>query len=256
MTGFNGNKTVLPLIPQDNQNIYTGKRPFIHEIISQLPPGPKCIVVHHDAESVKSITKNYQLEYAFQPVLNGTGGAVLAARDFIKKSNLPVTLITMGDVPLVRNGTYNNLVEVLSSHKSGAIILFEPESKEKYGCAIIESDCVKNIIEWQYWKDMPQKEQEKLRFCNSGIYAFKTSDLLAYLDKLKRHPHTVEKNVNGKLIRFEEYFLTDLIKWMADENLCIGYTIAPETEVMGIDTPDALRKAQLFYSKLYSNKSQ
>ncbi len=255
MIGFSGNKTTLPLIPQNSENIYTGKRPFIHEIISQLLPGPKCIVVHHDAESVKSITKNYQLEYAFQPVLNGTGGAVLAARDFIEKSGLPVTIITMGDVPLVREKTYNKLIEALSSRNSGSVILFEPASKEKYGCAVIESGCVKNIIEWQYWKDMPAEEQEKLRFCNSGIYAFRTSDLLTYLDRLKKNPHVVEKNINGKAVRFEEYFLTDLIKWMADDNLCIGYITAPETEVMGVDTPDALKRVQSLYAKLCSGNS-
>ncbi len=256
MIGFNGNKTVLPLIPFSRENPYEGDRPLIVEILSQLPSGPKSIVVHHDAETVKTATRNFDVEYVFQPELNGTGGAILSARTFIKSVKVPIILITMGDVALVRKATYEKLVESVSSRgRSGALVVFKPRQKAKYGCVITEHNCVKNIIEWQYWSKLPVDEQNRLELCNAGIYAFDKLHLLSYLKKLSNNPHVVEKTINGKIVKLKEFFLTDLIKMMAEDNLCIGYVEASEDEVMGIDTPESLRKAQNIYSKLKSVKS-
>ena len=81
MTGYEGNKTLLPLIPT-GASPYEGERPMLLEVLENLPPGPKGVVVHHRAEDVRTVTAGAGLDVAhlFQEVTNGTGGALLAAR--------------------------------------------------------------------------------------------------------------------------------------------------------------------------------
>lgn len=249
MTGFDGNKATLPLIP--SEGIFVGKRPFIEEILSQLPRGPRAIVIHHDAKRVIGLSKQNNVVHIKQPVLNGTGGAVLAARGFMKEVAADVIIITMGDVPLVRAQTYENLLSVMEDvNAQGALIAFRPQDKKRYGCLVTEYGFVKKIIEWQYWKDLPADKQAKLELCNSGIYAFNKDILLTYLDFLAKKPHRVEKTINGRKVMIEEYFLTDLIEWMVADGHRITFWIAPEYEVIGVDTPDVLREVQLIYGKL------
>ena len=76
MKDFDGSKTLLPLIP--GKSHYEGKTPIILEILNKLPSGPKAIVVNHKKEDVIEATRGFDLTYCEQPVLNGTGGALIA----------------------------------------------------------------------------------------------------------------------------------------------------------------------------------
>ena len=111
MKGYEGNKTLLPLIP--GVSPFEGKRPMLLEIINNLPYGPKALVVNHRKEDVIRLTGPLDLTFCEQPVLNGTGGALIASRDFIIKSDYEYLLITMGDVPLTRPATFNSLLAAL-----------------------------------------------------------------------------------------------------------------------------------------------
>jgi molybdopterin-guanine dinucleotide biosynthesis protein A len=44
MTGYEGNKTLLPLVPAHG-SLYEGERPLLVEVLENLPPGPKGIVI-------------------------------------------------------------------------------------------------------------------------------------------------------------------------------------------------------------------
>jgi bifunctional UDP-N-acetylglucosamine pyrophosphorylase/glucosamine-1-phosphate N-acetyltransferase len=85
MKGFKGNKTLLPLIPGPSP--FEGECPILLHIIKSLPPGPKAVVVHHMKEEVMESTSSLGLTYCEQPVLNGTGGALLATREFMEKQD-------------------------------------------------------------------------------------------------------------------------------------------------------------------------
>jgi len=103
MQGFEGNKTLLPLIPAGSP--FYGERFILLNILQSLPPGPKGLVIHHKKEEVIEATGGLGLTYYVQPVLNGTGGALLAAREFIQDPNHERLIITMGDVPFVKEST-------------------------------------------------------------------------------------------------------------------------------------------------------
>lgn len=246
MKGFTGSKTLLPLVPGESP--FEGRNPIILEILKNLPPGPKAVVVNHKKEKVIETTRDYDLFYCEQPVLNGTGGALLAAREFLEEQKFNHMIITMGDVPLVKSASYRGLVENLKDN-SLAILGFRPEDKKQYGILETKGSRVVKIIEWKYWKTFPIEKQEGLQICNSGIYAAKRDDLLHYLPILASRPHIVSKDIDGRPTEVEEFFITDIVEYMCGDGLTVGYILGDEDEVMGIDDLPAIKKAQALFMK-------
>jgi len=242
---FQGNKTLLPLVP--GKSLFDGSHPILLEILSRLPQGPKTVVVHHRKEDVFETTRGLRLTYLEQPTLNGTGGALLAARPFLESQNCDKVIVTMGDVPFVKNTTYQTLLQHLED-ANFVVLGFRPETKRQYGILEIEGDLVRRIVEWKYWKDFSKQRQDELRICNSGIYAARREDLLNHLSALSARPHIVQKEVDGKALKLEEYFLTDLVEMMNENGLRVRYVMAEsEHEVMGVDDVPALMKAQQIF---------
>ncbi len=247
MERFSGNKTLLPLIPGDSP--YQGERPILIHILENLPPGPKAVVVNHCREEVIEATGSHAPVYCEQPETNGTGGALLAASGFIRSADAPRVLITMGDVPFVRPETFQSLLSRLE-HFPLVILAFEPSDKRRYGLLETEGPEVRRIVEWKYWSRLNREEQEALRLCNSGIYAARRSDLLRFLPVLGAKPHTVLKERNGRTMEIQEYFITDLVELMAERGLRTGYiVVGDESEVMGVDDPSTLARAQERYAR-------
>ena len=205
------------------------------------------MVVNHKKDDVIKATRDLDLTYHEQPELNGTGGALLAALAFLKTADYDLLIVTMGDVPFVKRNTYMELVSSLKDH--ALIVLgFRPTSRKQYGLIETDGNQVKKITEWKYWKKYPEKRQQELQICNSGIYAAKKELLLRYLPVLASRPHLVEKEINGRLTSVKEYFITDLIEYMHDDGLSVGYILAEdEEEVMGVDDLEALTRVQEIY---------
>jgi bifunctional UDP-N-acetylglucosamine pyrophosphorylase / glucosamine-1-phosphate N-acetyltransferase len=246
MKGFQGNKTLLPLVPE--ASAYKGRRSILTHIIESLPPGPKAVIVHHKKEAVIDETRRLDIVYCDQPVLNGTGGALLAARTFIEDMGCDRLIITMGDVPLVRRETYVELAGDLGDN-SMVVLGFVPKDKKKYGLLDIKDGYVRRIIEWKYWKTIPEPELSFLSICNSGVYAARKKEILAYLSVLESRPQIVKKEISGKIVDVEEFFLTDLVEYMVHDNLSIGCVIAEDpAEMIGVDDEIALKKAQALYN--------
>ncbi|MHC1724700.1 MAG: NTP transferase domain-containing protein [Syntrophobacteraceae bacterium] len=244
MTGYGGNKTLLPLLP--GATIYEGAQPLICEVLENLPPGPKGIVVNHLADAVQQATEGPEICFIRQPVTNGTGGALLAARDFLSSANADHVIITMGDVPLIRSASYQGLLDELGNC-SLALLAFEPADRAQYGVLEMDRQSVARIVEWKYWKEYSPERLKELRFCNAGVYAARKNTLLDYLDCLESRPHVVTKERNGELVTITEYFLTDLVEMMRKDGLHIGMIPVPEAEVIGVDTPESLKRVQGLY---------
>ena len=248
MKGYAGNKTLLPLEP--GTSIFEGRRPLLVHLIENLPQGPKALIVNHCKADVVQATGALELSYCEQPRLNGTGGAILAAREFIASQTCSRFVITMGDVPFVRKETYARLVQSLDHHEI-VVLGFQPADKKQYGILEIASERVQKITEWKYWKDYPTETQAELTICNSGIYAVNLKTLNAYLPILESRPQIVHKEVNGQITAIEEYFITDLIEYLVQDGKSVGYHLASdEIETMGIDDADALQKAQAIFADL------
>lgn len=245
MTGYGGNKTLLPLIA--GESCFEGTRPLIREVLDNLPPGPRGIVVNHCAEDVRGAAGGPGISFILQPETNGTGGALLATGDFIRSVSTERVLITMGDVPLIRADTYERLLGMVGTCDL-ALLAFQPENRAQYGMLEMEGDRVVRIVEWKYWSRFTPERQEKLAWCNAGVYAAGREVLLRYMDKLALRAHEVQKERAGKLVTIREYFLTDMIEMMHTDGLIVGMAPASEEEVRGVDTPESLAAVQKIYA--------
>jgi bifunctional UDP-N-acetylglucosamine pyrophosphorylase / glucosamine-1-phosphate N-acetyltransferase len=250
MKGFEGNKTLLPLVP--GRSSFEGTRPILLHILGFLPSGPKALVIHHRREEVMECTRDLGLRYFVQPELNGTGGALLSAGEFIENGGHDRLIITMGDVPFVRKDTYLNLVGALQQFHL-VVLGFVPQDRRQYGVLEVDGDRVKRITEWKYWSTYPEASQKTLRVCNSGIYAARTGSLIPYLRVLRNNPHRVLKEREGRMTEIEEFFITDLVEWMDRDGIRVGYALAgDEHEVMGIDDLASLQRAQEHFRTISS----
>ncbi len=247
MKGYSGNKTLLPLVP--GASIFEGQQPLLLHLVDQLPAGPKSVIVNHCKNDVIDATRELDVTYCEQPQLNGTGGAILCATDFIKAQTCDRFIITMGDVPFVKKETYARLVRSLGENDM-VVLGFSPMDKKQYGVLEIGEDRVEKITEWKFWKDYDPEIQAALTVCNSGIYAATREALIKYLPILATRPQIVHKEVNGQMTAIDEFFITDLIEYMVKDGRSVGYQVTEdEIETMGIDDSDALKKAQSIYKE-------
>jgi len=247
MTGYGGNKTLLPLIPE--KSLYQGSRPLISEVLDNLPAGPKAIVVNFLAEEVRRATEGQEISYVHQPATNGTGGALLAARAFLNSVDADIVLITMGDIPLIRSATYRGLLDMVGRYDL-MLLACENKDRAQYGMIEMEGRRVTGIVEWKYWKDFPLERQNRLRYCNAGVYAASKTTLLSYMDQMEKRPHDVIKQHDGEWLTIKEYFLTDIAEMMSQDGLPVGITLASEEEVIGVDTPESLEAVQKLYARI------
>jgi bifunctional UDP-N-acetylglucosamine pyrophosphorylase / glucosamine-1-phosphate N-acetyltransferase len=247
MRCYAGNKTLLPLIAKGS--IYEGDHPLLLEVMQNLPAGPVGIVVNHCAADVEWATRDFPVTYIPQPLTNGTGGALLAARGFLEASSQEAVIITMGDVPLIRRLTYERLIAKLEEEPL-VILAFEPRNRAQYGMLEMDGERVLRIVEWKYWRTYAPDRQAQLRFCNAGVYAARRSVLLHYLDRLAGQPHQVKKQRGDEWVIVEEYFLTDLVELMRGDGLSVGWNLAGEEEVTGVDTPEVLQTVQMRYREM------
>ncbi len=251
MKGYDGNKTLLPLVPEESS--FEGKHPILLHILKNLPAGPKAIVVNFRKKDIFEKTRGLDVTYCEQPRLNGTGGALLAAKEFIEQSDCPYVIITMGDVPFIKGRTYDHLVRQLKN-AGLAILGFTPKDKKQYGVLSTSRDRVDKIIEWKYWRTFSREDRSRFTTCNSGIYAARKETLIRYLPVLASTPRKVVKEINGRKTRIEEFFITDIVEYMVNDGLVVKYvTTDDETEAMGIDDLSALEKAQGHFRSLGRN---
>lgn len=248
MKAYDGNKTLLPLIPGESP--FVGERPILRHILYSVPPGPKALIVNYRREDVEAATAGTGVIYCLQPELNGTGGAVLAARDFLAGQTAEKVVVTMGDVPFVKPETYARLLAALETHPM-VVLGFAPADKKQYGVLEIEGDRVERITEHKYWREYPAERRAALTVCNAGIYAARRQALMDYLPILESRPQIVQKERDGRMVDIEEYFLTDIAEYMTADGLTVGFALAEEEmETMGVDDPDALTRAQRHYREL------
>ncbi len=254
MDGYEGCKPLLPLVPGACR--FEGVTPMLLHIIANLPPGPVALVVHHCKNDVIQTTSKLSLTYCNQPVLNGTGGALLAARDFLTENAGRRIIITMGDVPLVTRDTYKALAKALDENHM-VVLAFSPADRKRYGLLETDVTGVRRIIEWNYWRKFDGRRMDRLNLCNSGIYAIRGATLAHYLGVLESQPHRVTKQRDGREVVVEEYFITDLVEYLSKDGLTVGWVEAcGEDEVMGVDDPDSLEKAQRLYGSRFSGSAR
>ncbi|HXF04569.1 MAG TPA: bifunctional UDP-N-acetylglucosamine diphosphorylase/glucosamine-1-phosphate N-acetyltransferase GlmU [Blastocatellia bacterium] len=136
-----------------------------------------------------------QIEFVLQPEPQGTGHALMVARDALARGEGPLVVLS-GDMPLVRAETVTELVEYHQKARQVAtIVTMHLPDPSGYGRILRtpDGDFVR-IVE-----DRDASEEERaIQEVNSGLYCFDRKPLIGSLDRL------TPDNRQG------EYYLTDV----------------------------------------------
>ena len=188
------------------------------------------VIIGHQAGLVRETFKDEDLIFVEQREQLGTGHAVLQARDVFHSYDGTI-LILCGDVPMLSSSTIRALLEVHILEKSVVTVLTTIlDDPAGYGRVIQEGDKreISRIVEE---KDASPAEK-KIREINTGIYCVESNFLFGAVGAIGN------ENIQ------KEYYLTDIvgIAWKKGFKTR-SFITANSCEVMGINTPDDLKKA-------------
>lgn len=207
--------------------------PMLVKIILQsipLNPSHIIIVVGKFELLIKNCLKNYfnldLFTFINQPEQLGTGNAILCCLPFLNSINPNSHILVLnGDVPLITSFTLCNFIS--DNKNSNAIITTLLENPFGYGRILTINNNVCTIIEE---KDC-NHSQKLINEANCGIYLFNLHDLIKYLPQIS--------NNNQQ----HEYYLTDIVKIMYNENIIVNRFIINKQnqyQILGINTPEQL----------------
>ena len=184
------------------------------------------VVYGHRGDKVREALPADPVQWVLQAEQLGTGHAVSQAIPAIPDDHQ--VLVLYGDVPLVRQGTLQQLIE-RSTERSIALLTLVASDPTGYGRIVRDgSGTVVRIVEQ---KDANTKERA-IKEINTGVLAAPARSLRKWLAALKND------NAQG------EYYLTDIILMAARDAMQVAAVIAPtESEVLGVN--DKVQLAQL-----------
>jgi bifunctional UDP-N-acetylglucosamine pyrophosphorylase/glucosamine-1-phosphate N-acetyltransferase len=195
----------------------------IHVIVGAHSPEVRDLVVKRLGEAAPVLQ---------EPAL-GTGHAVLCAKDALADFDGDV-LVVNGDCPLLQASDLEHLFTLRRGGAALAIMGFEPVDPLLYGRILRGADGhVMRVVEPSQASD----EVKAVKTCNAGMYLAGRADLFRWLSRV------TNDNPKG------EYFLTAIIAEAAHEEALVRAHIAPETSVMGADTPMQLSQAEAVFQR-------
>jgi UDP-N-acetylglucosamine pyrophosphorylase len=161
----------------------------------------------------------------------GTGHAVMQAELPLSGFDGDV-LVLSGDVPMLRTGTVNALLEFHhQQHASATVLTAVLSDASGYGRIVRNSEG--EVIAIVEHKDATE-EQRAIREINSGIYVFQKSRLFEGLRQIT--PDNMQK----------EYYLTDVFSYFWKKELKVSALVAKDhREIQGINTVQQLEEARV-----------
>lgn len=207
-------------------------------IASGVDARPIVVVAPDCVELFKNALDDH-CDFAVQTEQLGTGHAVLMAKDAVGDAERVVILY--GDHPFISARTLRELVTLHDATPSAVAMLTSivPNFKKPYdafrGWARIIRDESAEVIAIREAKDCSDDELG-LREVNPGIYAFPAAWMWEHL------PHVGKRNASG------EYYLTELFTIAFAEGKRVVTADADALDVMGVNTPDELRRAEEVFS--------
>ena len=163
----------------------------------------------------------------------GTAHAASMAKPVFEQAHGYIAVV-YGDHPLLGGGDFKRVLDRLDAGLDVAILGFEPADPTGYGRFITDGEKLLAIREH---KDATEEER-RIGICNACILAFRAEVFQALIDKVGTN------NAQG------EYYLTDLVELANEAGHSVGYAIAPEDNVMGVNDRAQLAKAEAVFQDL------
>ncbi len=210
----NHSKVSYPLLEKPLVN-------YVLDAVKGINPTKIVTVVGFGGEVTKSLVEK-ESEVVWQRVINGTGGAVLQAKELLE-GKPGLTLVVCGDTPLITSETIHNVFRI--HEKTGdslTIVSMVLESPRGYGRIVREYKSNK-VIAIREDRDCNEIEKD-INEVNAGMYVFDNEMLFKYLDKIT--PDNAQ----------HEYYLTDLVDMFVKDGLKVGsYIVEDAAEMFGIN---------------------
>lgn len=234
-----------PLVP------IAGRPMIAHLLDSVIASGVDArpvVVVAPDCVGLFKNALDNLCDFAVQAEQLGTGHAVMVAKDIVGDAKRVVILY--GDHPFIPAETLRELVTLHDKQPDAVAMLtstvpgYEGQYDAFRGWARIVRrgrDEGGEVIAIREAKDCSPDEL-LVREVNPGIYAFPATWMWERLPKLGK------SNASG------EYYLTELFTMAFDEGMGIVTASADPLDVMGINTPDELTRAEEVFSLKQENK--
>jgi len=196
---------------------------FSVEAARDLPSERIIVVVAHQAELLKEVLENRQVEIVHQGRPLGTGHAVLQVRSSLADYKGPI-LILNADVPLIAVETLRSLVKLHREREADVTLLTAMLSDaEGYGRIIRmpEGGEITGIVE----EADATPAQRAIREINTGFYIINAPFLFEGLSELESN------NKQG------EYYLTDIVGTALRQGRKVcGTPVNDYHEIMGVNT--------------------
>lgn len=215
--------------------------PFILHVLKtckELGASKVVVVVGYKREVIKEVIENsiYRdfVSFAYQEEQLGTAHAVKVCKDALFGVE-GTTIITCGDMPLVKKEQFEKLLSYHDAHHDKLTILSSIfQNPFGYGRIVRdEKNHVKAIVEEKEATD----ELREIKEINTGLYAVDTKSLFAALEKVD--------NNNSK----GEYYLTDIVKIMHEDAIVDACIVDYDYHLTGINTKEQLEEVESLMDK-------
>lgn len=221
-----------------------GEKPMIAHIvdfIKHLAIEKIIVVVGHHKQSVIDALSGYDITFAHQEHLLGTGDAVNSALTVIPENTTDVLIVYGDDVVLYNGENLPTIKKLFTLHEQTndgiTLLTIDQDNPTALGRIVRdEHDKIKAIVEE---KDATN-EEKKITEINPGCFLFSVAFLKEYLPQLS------QSSVTG------EYYLTQLIA-LAIQNGCgVNAVKGGKMRWRGINTREELAEAEKLFQ---SNKN-
>lgn len=208
-----------------------GGMPLVEQAVRACQPlgGDILVVVGHQAENVAAAVKPLGATTVLQRPQNGTGHAMLIARNALA-ADAQLVIVVPGDAPLIRAETLKALLETHVREQAAATILTaELGNPSGYGRIVRDRNgTVRAIVEEKSASDA----ERKIREVNSGIYCFTLEKLWPCLAEVR--PENIHR----------EIYLTDAIAELGKrEERVVAVVAENASEAVGCNTRSELADA-------------
>ena len=200
------------------------------------------VVVGHQAQQVKDeVSRFFQVSFALQEQLLGTGDAVKSALPGLA-SHIQNVLVLCGDVPLIQTETLESLIKAHGESRANLSVL-AVTLKDPNGYGRIVFDTSGRLTAIREEGDANDAEL-MINLVNSGIYCFDKTFLKTAIEKIG--------NDNSQA----EYYLTDLVEIAVAQNekTCV-LSLDDPGQVIGVNTLKDLARAEALFQSSVGESS-
>lgn len=215
-----------------------GKPMILYVLDTAIQTGlePLVVVVGAYSDQVRNtVSKQYNVRFAFQEHQLGTGHAVMVALPLVPEK-IGQVIIMCGDVPLLRSDTLTAMLEDhVQSNRDLSVLGVDLEDSKGYGRLVFDGH--RNLVKIVEEADATAVEKQ-IKTINAGTYCVKKPFLSDAIQRIK------PDNMQG------EFYLTDIIEIGYQTRKQMGVFIGSDPkEIQGINSQVDLERVACLLQK-------